>query len=254
MANIEEIRRRYRPKKINTLFVGESAPASGNFFYLGDTQMARYMSRAFSDPPDFLSWFKDQGYYLDDLVLKPINHWTAAQRRDAHRSSTTSLSQRIRDYSPLAIVTVLIKIDASVREAIRGAQWDGQYFAVPFPGNGQQRRFLNEMASIIPELPSSGTLKPQRGTRSQSVSHTHTKSRAPRNIVSSNEEIDLRQIMSEFGVDPRDIRRIGKAVRRQLRAAFAQHDKWSRWVFVRGSAEYNVVLSIFEQQRRWGGD
>jgi len=34
--DIEALRRSYRPEKVRLLMVGESAPASGKFFYLGD--------------------------------------------------------------------------------------------------------------------------------------------------------------------------------------------------------------------------
>jgi hypothetical protein len=62
---VEECRARYRPKKILTLFVGESAPAGGTFFYFGNSGMARYMQQVF--PPqggDFLEAFKERGWYL----------------------------------------------------------------------------------------------------------------------------------------------------------------------------------------------
>jgi hypothetical protein len=43
MEPVEVRRERYRPERITTLFVGESAPASGAFFYYGNSAMARYM-------------------------------------------------------------------------------------------------------------------------------------------------------------------------------------------------------------------
>ncbi|MBR0936987.1 hypothetical protein [Bradyrhizobium jicamae] len=42
MDAIEAERLRYRPERITTLFVGESAPHSGDFFYFGNTNMTRY--------------------------------------------------------------------------------------------------------------------------------------------------------------------------------------------------------------------
>ena len=46
MEPVEITRARYRPDRITTLFVGKSAPASGAFFYHGDSAMLRYMQRA----------------------------------------------------------------------------------------------------------------------------------------------------------------------------------------------------------------
>src|SRR5690242_19723225 len=78
-ALIEALRLKYRPPVAYTLFVGESAPASGRFFYHGNTLFTRYMQNAFdaayghsTDVP-FLMRFKSFGWYLDDLVLTPVN-------------------------------------------------------------------------------------------------------------------------------------------------------------------------------------
>jgi hypothetical protein len=73
--HVEAIPTRYRPELIETLFVGESTPYGGAFFYSGNTQMLRYMQRAVESvlgkSGDFLDAFKAYGWYLDDLVLSP---------------------------------------------------------------------------------------------------------------------------------------------------------------------------------------
>jgi hypothetical protein len=67
-----------------TLFVGESAPASGDFFYYGTSAMTRYMRRAIEDAlgpaNDFLASFKGLGWYLDDLVLTPVDKLARSER------------------------------------------------------------------------------------------------------------------------------------------------------------------------------
>ena len=155
---VEETRARYRPERITTLFVGESPPRSRRFFYYGNTALARYMSSAMRGAGllgdgDFLDAFKACGWYLDDLVLEPVNHLTPAQRLAACRSAGASLADRIAEYHPLAIVTILLRIKDIVEAAAFAAGSDAPRYAVPFPGNGQQARFLKEMADILPKLP-----------------------------------------------------------------------------------------------------
>src|SRR5271166_2211160 len=77
---IEELRLSYRPKRIRTLFVGESAPLSGKFFYKEKepTPLARHIETALRlaglrNGGPFLERFKSLGWYLDDLVLVPVN-------------------------------------------------------------------------------------------------------------------------------------------------------------------------------------
>ena len=135
--NVEALRHQYRPEKISTLFVGESAPASGTFFYDETSQMYRYMREVFGNPPDFLSHFMSQGCFLDDLVLTPVNHRRKAERRAAHHASIPSLADRIADYSPLAIIAVLKMIGPAVGEAMFRASSSAQFYVVSFPGNGQ---------------------------------------------------------------------------------------------------------------------
>ena len=76
----EVARAHYRPERITTLFVGESAPYSGAFFYYGNSAMTRHMQRAVESAlgatSNFLESFKAYGWYLDDLVLTPVNHLT----------------------------------------------------------------------------------------------------------------------------------------------------------------------------------
>jgi hypothetical protein len=76
--SVEAVRASYRPKRILTLFVGESAPQSGAFFYYNNTAMSRNVERAMKAAGlrrdgNFLECFKAYGWYLDDFVLTPVN-------------------------------------------------------------------------------------------------------------------------------------------------------------------------------------
>jgi hypothetical protein len=118
MEPVEFTRARYRPHRITTLFVGESAPASGAFFYHGDNAMLSYMQRATEaalgvGSGDFLDRFKALGWFLDDLVLTPVNALPKAQRRAKCLAAQSSLSERIREYQPLAIVSIMRGIKTS---------------------------------------------------------------------------------------------------------------------------------------------
>ena len=163
-AEVAEVRERYRPGRIVTLFVAESPPVSGKFFYCGDTAMARYMQRAVEEATvstdDFLKSFKARGWFLDDLALEPIDHLKGAPRRAACRAAQRSLADRIAVYEPLAIVTLLASIRPFVLAAATAAGSTAPIYHLPFPGQGHQRRFLEEMARIRPKLPTKGQIVP----------------------------------------------------------------------------------------------
>lgn len=157
MDTVEAIRKRFMPKRITTLFVGESAPHSGNFFYRGNTAMSSHMKRAvelaFGRSNNFLESFQAYGWYLDDLVLEPVNHLPKMQRLAKCLDAQKSLADRIEAYQPEAIVSLLKSIKPIVNAAANMAGSTVPRYGVPFPGMGHQPDFHAEMATIIQKLP-----------------------------------------------------------------------------------------------------
>ena len=102
---------------------------------------------------DFLQRFKAYGWYLDDLVLKPVDKLPKSQREALCIGAMKSLADRIVEYSPRAIVSLLVRIGPIVETAAIMAGHAGRRFSVPFPGMGQQARFHGEMQHILPALP-----------------------------------------------------------------------------------------------------
>ncbi len=161
-AVIERLRHSFRPDRITTLFVGESAPIGGTFFYDGNSQLYRYMRAAFDGRDDFLTEFKAKGFFLDDLVLLPVNHLTPSKRFELHRKWQPSLALRISEYRPLAVVSMMIGIKEVVEGAVAMAGLlNVSHYAVPFAGNGQQLRFRQEMSRILPLLPMAKASEPR---------------------------------------------------------------------------------------------
>jgi hypothetical protein len=154
---VETTRLHFRPKQITTLFVGESAPASGDFFYYGTSAMTRYMREAVESAlggtDDFLETFNGYGWYLDDLSLLPVDKLDKPERLRVCRAAQVSLTERIAAYQPTAIVTLLLSVKEIVEAAAIAAGSRAARYAVPFPGMGQQGRFKREISAIIPELP-----------------------------------------------------------------------------------------------------
>ena len=119
MTAAEEARKDHRPKRITTLFVAESVPVGGTFFYYGNGSLGRYVRRSIEQilpgDGDFLQRFRSYGWYLDDLVLAPVNQLTPRERRAAHLGAAQDLQRRIAGYRPLAIVCLLKSIVPIVR-------------------------------------------------------------------------------------------------------------------------------------------
>jgi hypothetical protein len=157
-AEIEAIRQRFRPARITTLFLGESRPASGRFFYRGNSGMTRHMRHALmpeaASDDAFLAGFKARGFFLDDLVLSPIDKMRRAERRARWRAALPAFLARLAEYQPGAVVVVLLGMQPLLSRAIRAAGHTMPVYGVPFPGQGNQGRFHAELGRLkLPRLP-----------------------------------------------------------------------------------------------------
>lgn len=167
----ESKQNKYRPEQIKILFVGESRPAQGTYFYLANSNLFNGFRRVFDqelctghlNDEDFLTRLQQQGMFLDDLCNKPVNQVASSTRRQKNEESIPSLARRIQQYAPQAIVAVLKSIDEYVLQAIAqsGINYEQIYYAaVPFCGNGQQSNFVREMTKVIKELIRLGFIDP----------------------------------------------------------------------------------------------
>jgi hypothetical protein len=157
MGSVTELRACYRPTKVGVLFVGEAPPASGTFFYAGNSQVYRYLKEALSahldQPDDFLAAFAARGYFLDDLVQQPVDQISPKERGAVFTKNVPLLAQRIAEYRPQMIVTILMRITPYVEAARRLAELEVPHHAVPFPGTGQQGNFRRRMAEVLKAFP-----------------------------------------------------------------------------------------------------
>ena len=153
MNRLEELRQSFRPERITTLFVGESAPDSGRFFYSGDSSLFRAMKKVFGNRESFLQDFERCGFYLDDLVLTPVNKLPNRERFRLRKEAVPQLAKRLIEYRPAAVVVVMRGIETVVRNAMHMAGVMYEPFCAPHPAFGNSTRFHIAMTEIIQSLP-----------------------------------------------------------------------------------------------------
>lgn len=128
------------------LFIGESPPASGRFFYNRDSGLYRALRDAFHLADEsivdenFLAVFQRAGCYLIDACRRPVDRMEPAARRNACSAGEALLGRRVRTLQPEAIVTLVRSISANVERAARRASWSGTILTVPYPGRWVQHR------------------------------------------------------------------------------------------------------------------
>jgi hypothetical protein len=156
MHKLEELRKSFRPDRITTLFVGESAPNSGRFFYSSNSSLFHAMKKAFGGQPTFLEDFKMSGCYLDDLVGIPVNKLANKERSALRWDSVPHFAERLREYRPKAIVIVMRAIKPMVLEAMRMAGYGYEPHCTPHPAYGNTNHFHAAMNEILNSLPATG--------------------------------------------------------------------------------------------------
>jgi len=155
-----QLRLRYRPDCLRMLFIGESPPASGRFFYQGDSGLYRAFRDAFQlvDPSiteaNFLCVFQASGCYLVDLCGRPVDQLSRTSRRAACMDGELVLGQTIQTLRPETIVTLLHSIRDNVDRAVAHAGWKGQRLDLPYPGRWKRHRevFLAQLVPLLRDL------------------------------------------------------------------------------------------------------
>jgi hypothetical protein len=156
----ERLRWRYRPEVVKLLFIGEAPPASGRFFYRGDSGLFRAMREAFGavlpamGDAEFLAAFAAAGCYLIDACPYPVDRLEPRARRSALAASEPLLSRRIKDLQPQSIATLVRSIRDNVERAASRAHWEGTLLDLPYPGRWVRHReaFVKLLAPEIAAL------------------------------------------------------------------------------------------------------
>jgi hypothetical protein len=186
----ERLREHYRPDRVRLLFVGESPPASGRFFYQEDSGFFHAVRETFLTAfpsvgkREFLASFRALGCYLVDLCGEPVDNMTRDVRRSACRSGEARLARTIRTLRPEIIITVVRSIGENVRRAREQAAWSGPHLELPYPGRWYRSRmqFSRQLVPLLRETvgainsPPHLSLPPKErspGARSKTKSAAH---------------------------------------------------------------------------------
>lgn len=205
LCSKEVLRENYKPEKVQVLFVGESVPANGTFFYEENSNLYRYTREAFESvglysgglDNDFLSVFRQLGCYLVDLCNVPVNaKGTHIEEKQAKRREGVSrLTREIDTLDPSAIIAVKLGIDKHVKSALRAtSRGSGWFRALPFPAHSHHQRFVDGLSNALRELMQRRTIP------------------APKEFAALTTQ--ARRAAKQAGLKPADVAKVAAKVRR----------------------------------------
>jgi len=149
---------RYRPDVVELLLVAEAPPSSlDRYFYFGDVpdqdSLFRYVVRAVlatepsrPDKPSELRRLADLGVFLIDLKPEPKGPG------DALEAYVPGLVARAAALAPRHVITIKANVCDLAQQPLRAAGLHVVDQRTPFPGSGQQRRFLEHMGAALDSM------------------------------------------------------------------------------------------------------
>ena len=163
-----QARARYKPRTIRVLFVAESPPSSGGFFYfsktIGKDHLFRETMKALSlwplghplrkglDKTGLLEEFRSRGFFLIDTCDRPVDRLSPKARRISIAREAPSLARRAKKLDPDSIVIVKQTVYGPVRHALETAGLGDRILntePLPFPSHGNQRRYRLRLRRLI---------------------------------------------------------------------------------------------------------
>lgn len=156
------LRNEYLPETLKLIFILESPPISGKYFYdkTGNkaeplfNEMMKAIGCEPIDKEDGLQFFKNKGYFLVDSTYKPVNNLNRKVRDNTILSDFSELLADLRSItpdkkSPIVLVKVNVCQLLEIRLISEGFIVLNKGNVVPFPSTGQQKRFQAAICKIL---------------------------------------------------------------------------------------------------------
>ena len=161
-------RRKYRPARIRILFVAESPPSSGGYFYfpktVGKDHLFRETMKALRfwprdrpmgrgiDKRPFLERFCARGFFLIDTCPLPVDKLPTKTRANAIGEGALTIASRVRQLNPGNVVVIKKTIFHPVSDSLVQAGLGNKILnkkPLPFPSHGNQQSFRNQLTRLI---------------------------------------------------------------------------------------------------------
>ena len=145
---------RWRPKHIELLLVAEAPPSAlDRYFYFEDVptqdSLFRHVVEAVlgekptRDKAGYLDALRERGVFLIDLSIDPFH-----DRREAIPRCVPDLIRRVQELDPVEIVLIGASVYDAAYDVLRRKGLPVVDVRLPYPGSGQQRRFLEGFRQV----------------------------------------------------------------------------------------------------------
>ena len=168
------LRNRFVPKEVKIVFILESPPASGKYFYNSVGSTKEPLFRAMMDDVlginaptkrEGLMQFAGNGYFLIDSTYTPVNALNDKNADDIIERDFDLLVQDITQYAGTGTGIVLVKANVcrllEPKLVTAGFNILNRGERVPFPGTGQQGNFRSAIRRVLARFVNLSAYQPQ---------------------------------------------------------------------------------------------
>ena len=159
-------RNKYKPENIKAIFILESPPKSGKYFYDLDGEVSEPLFKAMmevvgykpTDKATGLAEFAKKGFLIVDASYTPVNHYK--EGKDRNERIMIWYSMLVKDLLilipdkniPLILVKANICRLMEPRLKKDGFKVANDGLVIPFPSTGQQGKFRKQIALVLEKL------------------------------------------------------------------------------------------------------
>jgi hypothetical protein len=172
IEEIERLREEWNPQregiKIRILFIGESPPEPGRFFYNRNTALYYATFCAFSrvfrvSEPEFLEFFQKSGCYLYDMLKVPGQKIKEIKKVDKSilNQAKEDLKNFIRNTRPDVVIVILKTVYGEIEKILSQLRKEGiikSYDSLPFPTPKCFNEYVERLCNILNQLIKQGIL------------------------------------------------------------------------------------------------
>lgn len=163
IPELEETRRQYQPKTTQIIFIEEAVQPGKVFFYRQNSNVFRAVKEAFTQVfgefksnDEFLTFFKQNGCYVDYLCAGLINGLPPEVRQKTRTDGIKPLSGRLALHQPKVVITVMKVLENEVNQAVKLAGITSVEYqkAIPFPAHSKTNadNCVKTLTEILNEL------------------------------------------------------------------------------------------------------
>lgn len=161
----KEMRDAYKPETMRAIFILESPPKSGKYFYNPAGNVNEQLFKALMQfagiehgkKEEGLRQFRDRGFFVVDASYQPVNNLKGKARDNKILEEYGALVHDLNFINPdrtIPLILVKKNICKLMEPRLKNAGFkvanDG--VSVPFPGSGRQRDFRERIARIAASL------------------------------------------------------------------------------------------------------